>query len=100
MMTKKQKQQMKKILHYGIWYIAVPFLLELVIESLSRKSVMGGILYFFDRPVLCLFNTLIIMLTVSVALFFKREVFVYTLVSAIWLIFGYASFACDTIFSR
>lgn len=92
MMTKKQKQQMKKILHYGIWYIAVPFLLELVIESLSRKSVMGGILYFFDRPVLCLFNTLIIMLTVSVALFFKREVFVYTLVSAIWLIFGVVNF--------
>lgn len=91
-MNKKQKLQINKILHYVIWYIIVPFGMELVIESLSRKSMIGGIKYFFDKPVLFLFNTLIIMFTVSVALFFKREVFVYTLVASIWLIFGIVNF--------
>lgn len=91
-MNKKQKLQLKKILHYMLWYIAVPFAMELVIESLSRKSMIGGVKYFFDKPVLFLFNTLIIMLTVSVALFFKREFFVYTMVTVIWLIFGIVNF--------
>jgi len=66
--------------------------LELIIESLNRKSVAAGFLYMLDKPSLFLFNTLIIMLTVSVALFFKREIFVFTLISAVWLIFGIVNF--------
>lgn len=88
----KDKKQWKRIAGYCLRYIGIPVLLELIIESLNRKSVVSGFLYMFDKPSLFLFNTLIIMLTVSVALFFKREIFVFTLISAVWLIFGIVNF--------
>lgn len=88
----KDKKQWKRIAGYSLRYIGIPVLLELIIESLNRKSVVSGFLYMFDKPSLFLFNTLIIMLTVSVALFFKREIFVFTLISAVWLIFGIVNF--------
>lgn len=88
----KDKMQWKRIAVYCLRYIAIPVLLELIIESLNRKSVVSGFLYLFEKPSLFLFNTLIIMLTVSVALFFKREIFVFTLISSMWLIFGVVNF--------
>ena len=88
----KDKKKRNRIIKYALMYIGMPVLLVLVIESLNRKSVLSGVLYMFERPSLFLFNTLIIMLTVSVALFFKREVFVYTVISMIWLIFGIVNF--------
>lgn len=89
---KQQKQQLQKYLSYALRYIGIPVLLEFIIESLNRKSVADGIGYLFQRPSLFVFNTLIIMLTVSIALFFKREIFVFTTVCAIWLIFGIVNF--------
>lgn len=88
----KDKKKWNRIIKYALMYIGMPVLLVLVIESFNRKSVLSGVLYMFERPSLFLFNTLIIMLTVSVALFFKREVFVYTVISMIWLIFGIVNF--------
>ena len=93
----KDKKQWKRIAGYSLRYIGIPVLLELIIESLNRKSVVSGFLYMFDKPSLFLFNTLIIMLTVSVALFFKREIFVFTLISAVWLIFGIVNFVIRDI---
>lgn len=89
----KRKQQLqRKYLNYALRYIGVPVLLEFIIEALNRKSVIDGIGYLFERPSLFVFNTLIIMLTVSIALFFKREIFVFTTVCAVWLIFGIVNF--------
>ena len=88
----EKKKQWGKFLNYVLRYTGVPVLLELVIESLNRKSVMGCIQYMLERPLLFIFNTLIIMLTVSIALFFKREIFVFTTISVIWLIFGIVNF--------
>lgn len=91
-MEKIKKSELHKYIKYAVRYLAVPLLLEIIIESLSRKSITGGLAYFFDWPSLFVFNTLIIMLTMSVALFFKREVFVYSMVTAVWLIFGIVNF--------
>lgn len=88
----KDKKQWNRIVSYVVRYILIPLLLVLIIECLNRKSVISGVVYMFERPALFLFNTLIIMLTVSVALFFKREIFVYTVISMIWLIFGIVNF--------
>ncbi len=86
------KKEWGKLLSYALRYIGVPVILELVIESLNRKSVTGCIQYMLERPLLFIFNTLIIMLTVSIALFFKREIFVFTTISVVWLIFGIVNF--------
>lgn len=82
----------KKLLRCFLPYIAAPFILELIIESLNRKSVIAGFEYMIDSPLLFLFNMMIIMLTLSVASFFKREVFVFSSISIIWLIFGIVNF--------
>lgn len=77
---------------YVCFYILLPFLLEIIIESLSRKSVISATGYMIHNPLLFIFNTLIIMLTLSIAMFFKREIFVLTTVSVVWLVFGVANF--------
>lgn len=88
----KKKEQWKKVFQYALRYAGIPILLELIIESLSRKSVIAGVQYMIEWPALFVFNTLIIMLTVSIAMFFKREIFVFTTISAVWLIFGIVNF--------
>ena len=72
-----------KVRRYLCFYILLPLLLELIIESFNRKSFFAAISYMANNPLLFLFNTLIIMLTVSIAMFFKREIFVLFLVSLI-----------------
>ena len=71
----------KRTARYIILYLLIPVVLEIIIESLSRKSLVSGIGYMISSPVLFSFNTLIIMFTLSVALFFKREIFVFILIS-------------------
>lgn len=88
----EKNKQWGKFFGYALRYIGVPVLLELIIESLNRKSVTDCIQYMLERPLLFIFNTLIIMLTVSIALFFKREIFVFTTISVVWLIFGIVNF--------
>lgn len=91
-MERIKKGKLQRYIIYAMRYMVVPVLLEIIIESLSRKVLFGGFAYFLERPSLFVFNTLIIMLTMSVALFFKREIFVYTMVTAVWLIFGIVNF--------
>ena len=91
-MDKKTKNNIKKYISYIVRYICIPVLLEIIIESLNRKSLFEGVRYLFDFPALFVFNTLIIMLTMSIALFFKREFFVYCVVVIIWLVVGVVNF--------
>lgn len=80
------------IIKHIAFYIIVPVILGLVIESLNRKSLVAGVEYMVGSPLLFCFNTLIILLTLSFALFFKREIFVFVSVSAVWLLFGIANY--------
>lgn len=84
--------KLKRSARYVLQYLVVPVLLEIIIESLSRKSLVSGVGYMFSSPVLFSFNTLIIMLTLSVALFFKREIFIFISIAIVWLCFGIANF--------
>ena len=74
------------------FYVLLPVILDIIIESLNRKSFLAAVTYVVDRPFLFLFNVLIIMLTLSVAMFFKREIFVLSLISMVWLVFGIVNF--------
>lgn len=81
-----------KIKHYLCFYILLPILLDIIIESFNRKSFFSAIAYMVHNPLLFIFNTLIIMLTLSIAMFFKREIFVLITVSTVWIVFGIANF--------
>ncbi len=69
-------------------FLVLPFILNLVIEMLSRTSVIDGIVYMFTHPIPFICNSLIIMVTISTALLVKRRTFLITLISIIWLILG------------
>ncbi len=77
---------------YSCFYVLLPLILELLIESFSRKSFFSALGYMLHNPLLFVFNTLIIMLTLSIAMFFKREIFVLSTVSMVWLVFGIVNF--------
>ncbi len=65
--------------------------LNLVIEILSRHSLAGAVVHLFTKPLSFLCNTLIILLTLTISLFFKRRVFVMAAVSALWTLLGIAN---------
>lgn len=66
--------------------------LNLIIESLSRRSVYGCLKYMVDQPLLFFYNALIIMLTLSVALLTKKRMFFFALMSILWLASGITNF--------
>ena len=66
--------------------------LNIFVEVMSRRSVFKAIAYLFTNPLVFLYNTTIILVTLSIALFFKRRWFVYFLVSLAWAIIGVTDF--------
>ena len=71
-----------------LFTVGLGLLLYLIIEMLSRRSVIQGAAYLVQHPLLFLYNSLIVIVTLSVALLFRRKEFVYSLVSIIWLGLG------------
>ena len=81
-----------KIKRYLGFYVLLPIVLELLIESFNRKSIISAFGYLAGSPLLFLFNTLIIMLTLSIAMFFKREIFALVTIALVWVLFGVVNF--------
>lgn len=71
-----------------VMFVILPFILNLIIEILSRSSVIQGISYIFIHPIPYICNSLIIMVTISFALIVKRRLFLVTLISAVWITLG------------
>lgn len=76
------------------------FVVNLIVETLGRfqangvitGSFWGGFVAIFKQPYVILYGTLVIMFTLTFALFFKRKYFALILISAIWIIFGLSNF--------
>lgn len=68
--------------------VLLGFMLNCGVELLSRKSLPAVIFYLTDRPVIFLYNSLAISLTVSFALLTRRRVFAFSLLSTVWLVIG------------
>ena len=73
-------------------YILLPFVLNFILECFERKSFLGGLSHLAANPVAYLSNMLIILLTLSVSLLFRRRIFVLSFISCIWVTFGIANF--------
>lgn len=67
-------------------------LLNLIVEMLSRHSILKGFSHMFGNPVVFLYNSLMIFFTLSIVAFFKRRIFVGVIVSAVWLTLGITNF--------
>lgn len=73
-------------------YILLPFFLNLVLECFERKSFTGGFVALTSHPFAFLCNMLIILFTLSVSFLFRKRIFVLSVLSIIWIIFGVANF--------
>ena len=70
--------------------ITLSLLLNLILESLSRRSLVEGFVHLFAHPANFLYNSLIILLTLSLALLIKRRTFTLCIVTLGWLSLGIA----------
>ena len=85
----KAKKIIKKISEHPIALCVVLALgLNLIIETLARQNVFGGILFLVQSPLVFLYNSLIIFATLSIASLFRRRMFFLTIVSILWLALG------------
>ncbi|MGF6376371.1 phosphoglycerol transferase MdoB-like AlkP superfamily enzyme [Clostridiales Family XIII bacterium PM5-7] len=78
----------EKYLHNSFCFcLAWAFALNLIIETLARKG-LGGFTFFFESPLIFLYNTLVIFATLVIATLFRRRLFCVTIISIVWLAIG------------
>ncbi len=68
--------------------IVIALVLNFAIESMARQSLLGGVEYLTEAPVVFFYNTLIIFSALSISLMVKRRVFTYFIMSGLWLALG------------
>lgn len=76
------------------------FVVNFIVETLGRfqangvitGSFWGGFVAIFKQPYVILYGTIVIMFTLSFAMFFKRKYFALIIISSVWLTFGISNF--------
>ncbi len=66
--------------------------LNFIVDIFAKESLLQALIFSVTHPFIFLYNTLIITITLTPALYFRRRYFVYTLVSVLWLIIGIVDF--------
>jgi Phosphoglycerol transferase and related proteins, alkaline phosphatase superfamily len=74
----------------AIFTIAV--VLNFVMEILGRRSLISAFIYLGKNPFSFICGVLIIAVTLSIGLFAKRRVFMFTLITIAWLVLGVTNF--------
>ena len=74
-----------------IFCIVLSLIVYIIVEMFSRRSVVEGITYIFDSPVVFFSNWLIVLATMAVAFLFKKREFFFAIISIIWLALGIAN---------
>ncbi|MBH1940783.1 sulfatase-like hydrolase/transferase [Mobilitalea sibirica] len=72
--------------------IVVSFLIIIILEMLSRRSIFAGLGFIITNPLMFFFNVLIVLVTMSATMMFSRRLFMMTLVSVMWLSLGLINF--------
>lgn len=78
----------KYLIYGGVQSALLAFILNLLIEIISRRSLLGGLVFLTGNPKVFFYNTFLIFVTLSVSLLVKRRIFVYVLISSVWLALG------------
>ena len=71
--------------------VTISILLNLLVEMLSRRSIIAGFEFLLTNPLLFLYNAAIILLTLSISVACKRRYFFLLFVSVVWLGLGIAN---------
>lgn len=90
---RKIKKAVKYSIHTWIFRCFLcALLIELVLEMLGRRSILKGIAFIFNAPIVYLYNVSIIFFTLLFALFIRKRIFGIALISIIWLVCGVINF--------
>lgn len=85
----KTKTKILNIVKSRVWIcLIIAFMINIIIESFGRRSISGGLLYLKEQPLVFTYNTLLIWLTMSIALFLRHRILALLFVSAGWLLLG------------
>lgn len=71
--------------------IVLSLLLTFVLEVLSRRSVIGAAEFLVGRPIVFLYNAIMVSVTLAFAMLFRKKLFSLMLVTVVWLAFGIAN---------
>ena len=63
-------------------------ILNTVVEMLSRRSLFGGLEAFAVHPIMFIYNSFIIFMTLGICSLFRKRIFVFTVVALVWLACG------------
>ena len=67
---------------------AAAVILELFIETFARHYLIQSFVFMFTSPLVFIINTLVIFLTLSISILFRRRVFVFSIFAVIWIALG------------
>ncbi|HWQ77701.1 MAG TPA: LTA synthase family protein [Anaerovoracaceae bacterium] len=83
------KNLYSKYLHNAISLcVVLAFVINFIIEAVSRRSIFACLDYLTGSPMTFLYNTFMIFFSFSIAYLVKRRIFVYVMVSFFWLATG------------
>lgn len=89
----KAKEFYLKYFHNALGFsVALALLLNFAIEAFSRKGIAPAVVFMNDHTLVFLYNALIIFAFLSIAILFRRRVFVFSLISAVFLAGGVVNF--------
>lgn len=71
---------------------AIAAVLNLLVDSFARESFFQAFAALFTSPLIFAYNTLIIAITLTPALFFTRRIFFYVVVALLWVIIAVTDF--------
>ena len=66
----------------------ISFVLTVYVECFGHESLSGGFAFLISNPIAFIANMLIIFASLSIAWLFKRRIFVYVVISMLWIILG------------
>lgn len=66
----------------------ISLVVNLIIETFSRHSLIAGISHIFNHPVFFIYNSLVIFLTLCIGLFLKKRNSWIVFISTVWLVLG------------
>ena len=69
-------------------FLFAPLIINFIIELCSRRNLGDTFGYIFGSPLVFLYNSLIILATLSIVLLFKRRTFFFSLITTVWIGFG------------
>lgn len=85
-MNSKQKKFFDYILTPTVILILISLLLTVIVDSISRGSIYESLNFIKNRHMTFLFNSTIVLITLSITLLTKRKIFSYSMISSIWII--------------